>query len=975
MSVNSLDLLSKITHFDKYARYRDDLKRREVYPETVDRSYQMMRNHVMNLDSFKNQDPLVREGFLKDLEEAYNSVHRKEILPSMRNMQFAGKAIERNHARIYNCWYATIVDQKVFSEIVFLLLSGGGVGFSVRGRHVGQLPTIKKTNGLKVHYVEDTIEGWADAVDVLLGAYFNGLEYPIFDYSLIRPEGAPLKVTGGKAPGPAKFAESMGMVQALLDKVVEEGQERQLRPAEVHRIICMFAACIKAGGIRRSALISLFDYDDIEMIDIKSGEWWKTDLYLENANNSACFEDDPNLSLAEQEFEFKRRFRIFWERAKATKSGDPGFVRVGPDDGFNPCQPSHAPVIIKDKGLATFGELNIGDEIWSESGWTKVVNKWSNGFKDVYKYRTSAGEFIGTSNHRIVENGVKIEVGQASGFDRLVGPQDAKWNLDPQFIMDGLVFGDGCAKAECKNPVYLIIGDDDQDYFTSEISHLIKGLHVNGGSKEYNVSTNVSVETMSCRVWDRNIPEYIWQSSDSDRASFLRGLFSANGSVVGNGGRVTLKGTNKDMIYDVQTILNSLGIRSYITTNKSKENEFENGTYICRESYDLNITTDRVLFRDKIGFIQKYKQDKISDYVDSVYSHPRSKTTFEIKETIYLGKEEVFDITVDNETHTYWTSGTNVSNCAEVNLWSFQACNLVEINGRLILSQSEYNRLARQAALIATVQASFTDFIYLSDRWKKQTEKEALIGVGITGISDGLMLELDSDEAANEVKAENARVAAILGINAAARTTVVKPSGSTSCVLATSSGIHKMHYRYFIRHARILKNSALYKFLKEKSPNLVVDNVFTPDTDAYIAYPVAVPEDVPVAGDFTAIQFLEEVKQVQNSWIKSGYNYGELHNNVSCTVTIGEDEWDEVCEWMCDNWTLIKAISWTPKFEQDEETRKVYPQPPFMFIDKEEYERRASLLQDIDLAELIEEEDATSLQGEAACAGGACEIV
>lgn len=633
--VNVRDMQSKLTHFDKYARFIESKQRREVFEETVDRSKKMMLSNLASSEDLSKNFKIAEK-----INWAYSFVYDKKVLPSMRNLQFAGAAIEKNHARMYNCWYAPISDDRTISDMVFLLLSGGGCGYSVRKRHVSQLPAINKPDqeNVVVHVVEDTIEGWAEAVRIRLHNYWYGGPKIEFDWSLIRPRGSLLKTSGGRAPGPEKIRESLKLMDDLLKQTVDG---EKLSSLEVHKLVCMAASAVKAGGIRRSALICLFDYDDDEMTNCKTGNWYEHSLYLENSNNSACFEDkDEAVAIA--------KFRKFWAKASVTRSGDPGFVKAGKNDGWNPC----------------------------------------------------------------------VEV-----------------NLNPN-----------------------------------------------------------------------------------------------------------------------------------------------------------------------------------------------------------------------------------------------QACNLTELNGRLIKTQEDLNRFAQAAAIIGTCQAWFTKFHYISPKWQEATEKEALIGVGITGITDGEVLNLDLGEAANIVKNTNAEMADLLGINHSARCTVIKPSGTTSCIFGCASGIHDWHYRCFVRHVGLSKDTVLYKFLAEKVPGLVVDNVMKPG-EAFIAYPVKIDSHIPVAGDLSPIQFLDRVKDVQKRWVLSGTRYGELRNNVSSTVTIGDDQWDDVRDWICDNWSSVSALSWTPKFETSPEMKAMYPQPPFMVITEKEYHDRLSKLNDFDLRELIEIDDQTALQGEAACAGGACEVV
>lgn len=339
--------------------------------------------------------------------------------------------------------------------------------------------------------------------------------------------------------------------------------------------------------------------------------------------------------------------------------------------GCNPCQPNWAKVLTKE-GIRQLDDIDIGTEIWSQEGWTKVVNKFSTGVKKVYKYITTAGVFYGTSNHQIIQNGNKIEVNQAKAIDIISGPYENIKGHDKQVVMDGLVLGDGSIHKASGNLVHLHIGKDDYDYFTDDIKSLI-GKHRPGLSDTaYEVSTHIQ-DTELPPTYQRSIPNRYIYANYRTKCSFLRGLYSANGSVCGN--RITLKSSSFKIIEDTQLILSSIGIRSYWTKNKATNVKFKNGTFLCKESYDLNITSNRDLFIQNIGFIQKYKNDKIK-YAKSI----KTKTTFKIISTDEISTEEVLDITVDNNSHTYWTQGCNVSNCSEISLSPLDSCRLLVLN-------------------------------------------------------------------------------------------------------------------------------------------------------------------------------------------------------------------------------------------------------------------------------------------------------
>lgn len=615
-------ILSDITVYSKYAHYIEKEQRRETWTEIVDRYINMMNM------KYRDNPTILRWISL------YSSfIYEKKILPSMRALQFAGPAIEKNPARIYNCGYLPVDDYRAFSEIMFLLLSGTGCGYSVQYHHVDKLPEIKKPTKTRRYLIADSIEGWADAVKVLVKSYFGySSSKPIFDFSDIRVKGSRLLTSGGKAPGPEPLKRCLMEMEFILERKVHGSK---LTPLEVHDLVCHIANAVLAGGIRRAALISLFSFDDEEMLSCKSGNWWELNEQRGRANNSAVILRDR---ITEPEF------KKFWEVIKASNAGEPGV------------------------------------------------------------------------------------------------------------------------------------------YFTNDIE--------------------------------------------------------------------------------------------------------------C---------------------------------------------------------------------------GTNP--CCEIALRPFSFCNLTEINIATITNGADYAERCKAAALFGTLQAGFTDFHYLRDIWKRTTEKDALIGVGQTGIASKELSALELAMGAVIVKETNEIIANFIGINKAARTTTVKPSGTTSCVLGTSSGIHAWHSKYYIRRQRIGKDEALYTYLAINHPELVKDEYFRPHQQAVIEIPQQAQGDmIIVREDETALSLLDRVAKYNKYWVKSGHRTGSNTNNVSATISIKEEEWEAVGNWMWENRNSFNGLSVLP---YDGGT---YIQAPFETITEEEFLSRKSTLLSVDLSKVVELDDTTNLVGEAACSGGACEI-
>jgi ribonucleoside-diphosphate reductase alpha chain len=276
------------------------------------------------------------------------------------------------------------------------------------------------------------------------------------------------------------------------------------------------------------------------------------------------------------------------------------------------------------------------------------------------------------------------------------------------------------------------------------------------------------------------------------------------------------------------------------------------------------------------------------------------------------------------------------------------------------------NTRASVAGFLGTLQAGFTDFHYLREVWKQTTEQDALIGVGMTGIASGRVAKLDLKEAADQVKHVNVEVTAKIGIEFAARCTTIKPSGTSSLVLGTSSGIHAWHNDYYLRRMRIGKNEALYEYLNINHPELLEDDLLN-SKQAIVCIPQKAP-DGSILRTESAIDMLERVKSFNAEWVSNGYRLGYNANNVSATVSIKEDEWIEVGEWMWNNKASYHGLSVLPYSNGN------YKQPPFEDISRERFEALEKLTRNIDLSSIFEPEDVTDLQAEAACAGGACVI-
>jgi ribonucleoside-diphosphate reductase alpha chain len=309
-------ILSEITVYMKYAKYVPELNRRETWDELVTRNKNM---HIKKYPELKGE-----------IEEKYKLVHDKKVLPSMRSMQFAGKSIEISPNRVYNCAFLPIDSIESFSETMFLLLGGTGVGYSVQKHHVEKLQPINKPYSKRKRrfLIGDSIEGWADSIKVLMKSYIGDKRSSTieFDFSDIRAKGARLVTSGGKAPGPQPLKECIVKIKGILEN---KSDGENLSTLETHDIVCYIADAVLAGGIRRAALISLFSADDNEMISCKSGNWWETNPQRGRSNNSAV--------LIRHKIT-KDFFMELWKRIELSGAGEPGiYLSNDKEWGTNPC--------------------------------------------------------------------------------------------------------------------------------------------------------------------------------------------------------------------------------------------------------------------------------------------------------------------------------------------------------------------------------------------------------------------------------------------------------------------------------------------------------------------------------------------------------------------------------------------------------------------------------------------------------------
>jgi ribonucleoside-diphosphate reductase alpha chain len=345
-------------HLSRYSRFRDELGRRETWIETVDRYFDFFVNHLKT-----NQSYNVNKDLITDLKTA---VLNLEIMPSMRALMTAGEALKRDNVAGYNCSYVTVSRVRAFDEILYILLCGTGVGFSVERQYVEKLPTIAEefTNSETTIVVQDSKAGWAKAYRELVSLLIGG-QIPKWDVSKVRASGARLKTFGGRASGPGPLED---LFRFTID-TFKKAAGRKLTSIECHDVVCKIAEVVVVGGVRRSALISLSNLTDERMRDAKSGAWWNENPQRGLANNSVAYKERPDIGIFMEE----------WVSLYKSKSGERGIFnreackktveKLGDrrdasyEFGTNPC----SEIILRDREFCNLTEVIVRHDDTEES--------------------------------------------------------------------------------------------------------------------------------------------------------------------------------------------------------------------------------------------------------------------------------------------------------------------------------------------------------------------------------------------------------------------------------------------------------------------------------------------------------------------------------------------------------------------------------------------------------------------------------
>lgn len=920
------------------------------------------------------------------------SMFHMHWLPPGRGLWACGTDFiyERGSMALNNCGFIEVSD-KIGEDVNWIadcLMCGTGIGAHLIRNDDFEIYWPKDS----VDYiVPDSREGWANSIQAAIDCYLSpNKKKPDFDYSIVRPAGLPIKGFGGISSGPEpliKLHKRIDMFFEMFDE--HDWYDTILLKAD---IINATGACIVAGNVRRSAEIFTGSVHDQTFLDLKNyekypyrAEWgWLS-------NNSANFDNDEDYEELDQ------------IATRVVTRGEPGLLnrrnikhgrlgkfkdKVPVDDatGCNPCH-SGSNLVITKLGLKTILDLQIGEDIWSDSGWTKVINKWSNGIKPVHRYITNAGNICLTEDHRVITDGMKCDVGLTWGIDTLRGIRHQPIELDPQDIMDGLLQGDGFND---HGNISLIIGDNDQDYFKSEINYLIKRQE--SDSKTYQVYTT---HTEMPHVHQRTIPKRFLTGKPSKVLGFLRGLYSANGCISDNGGIkkhgtcVSLIATSLSVVLDVQRMLSSVGIISNYCGRSEYDRQFRPNekTYKCKKAYQLKISQrkDVSQFAITIGFIQKYKTEKLMAFINRPL-HPRAhfnneKITYDIIKDTHIGEEEVFDLTVDNNRHTFWCNGFNVSNCGEQLLVSKELCTLAETLPTRCETVQEWYKACEYATLYAST-------VTLLPTHRQDTNSVMLrnrrIGIGLIDYT-GWKSDIGLNQVIKHlrkgydiVRQINHWAQSSAGVPDSIRVTTVKPSGSVSKLAGKTPGIGHPNFHYTLRRMRIAIDSPMTPLLIEA--NIPYEFDVVSDNTYVFEFPILQGPSKPAA-EVSMWEQLSNITTVQREWSDNsvsntvtfipeyelalcqplknitGHDFKQFEGKEYKTETVGDyiniyvrnphHEELEIESALAANISMVKSLSLLPA-----SNRGAYKQMPEQGINKEEYEKRLSVILPIDWSKL-----------------------
>ena len=999
--------LQQFQFFDKYSRFDYELGRRETWVETVNRTVDFLHELAGERVSAETYDR-VRRGILE-----------MRVMPSMRLLAMAGPAARRSHITLYNCSYQPVESIDSFVEALIISMSGCGVGFSVEREYIENFPRIKRQTGLMAptYVVPDSAEGWSDALRIGLQTWFDGGDIK-FDLSQLRGAGTPLKTKGGRASGPEPLRAMLEFVRArLLSR-----QGSFLRSIDAHDIMCIVGNAAVSGGVRRTAMISLFDYDDLDMRLSKSGDFEHENSQRWNANNSAVWPEGglSQLDVARQVLDmvesgrgepgiFNRQAALDMAPARRLTHDENGKIIKF---GTNPCVTGDT-WVLTDNGPRQVQQLIDKQHTTIVNGEpfaTTETGFWHTGDKQVYRLRTKEGYDLRlTDNHKLevvtyhtrkIERTEWRELSQIQPGDLIklhdhseLGAWESFGTYNEGWLLGSLV-GDGTFSSKAgidvavKTQAHLDYWGDNAEYMSQQTLTMVKetvktrsDLGANAASQpgKYRISSAGVAElakTYGVVQGHKEVTPLIEQASSDFYMGFLRGLFDADGTVIGSqqkGVSVRLSQSNLDTLKAVQRMLLRFGIASSLYLNRRNEGfrlmPDGNGglkEYFTQAQHELSIAGANLqIFAAQVGFSEPHKAERLQTLM-STYKRALNREFFraEVAAITPDGIEAVYDCSVPGP-NAFDANGFMAHNCGEIILRPHGFCNLSAVVARQNDTFDSLKEKVELATIIGSIQSMATNFPGLRPIWKTNCEEERLLGVDITG-------QLDSPVAQDAgVKAQlreyavetNRQLAQQLGINQAASVTCVKPSGNTSQLVDCASGLHARWAPYYIRNVRVAAHSPIFKVLKDAGVPMDPENGQTVENANtwVIHFPVKAPDGAVTRNGRSALEQCDY-------WLQNKLNWTE--HNPSVTITYKPDEVLGLMNWIWEHRSQLGGMAFLPSFDAQ------YAQLPYIEISQEEYENLAPQFPVVDFSKVYRYElsDLTNAAQELACSSGSCEV-
>lgn len=983
------DSLGEIVFFNNYSRVKEDgTKERwhETCRRVIEGYYSILKDHC-----HYNKTPWNESKASASAKEAYDRMFSFKWLPPGRGIWAMGtKAVnsERNAAMLYNC--AVLTTAKIsshsaksavfpFVRLMEMSMNGIGVGFDTRG--TGNITIhAPATDRTEVFIVPDTREGWSESLGVLLESYFfENRATAVFDYSLIRPSGTPLKRFGGTASGPVPLIKMHEKLTELL--VQDVGHE--ISSQNIVDIMNLAAKAVVAGGSRRSALLALGEPDDKEFVNLKN-----YDNYPERNGADGWAYLSNNSVIAEVGGNYEHLIDLIADNGEpgilyldmARNYGRTGDAPDGKDQnvvGTNPCITADTWVLTA-SGPRRAGDL-VGTPITLRVDGQLIHTQgfFKTGIKPVYTLATREGYSVNlTGDHKVLtRDNIWKKAEDLTEGDKIVlnnhnvAPTwDGHGSKDEGYII-GHFIGDG---TWAKNSARLCSwGDTDGEKIVRDYIESILGKNWNYG-KIYNSIYGTDIISKYLMIGTKEINDLMQTASWSFQVGLLRGLFDSDGHVEGrstSGGiSIRLSQSNRELLEDVQRILLRAGIRSKINLAREAgikmmpDGQGSLAEYNTKTSWRLIITSDCDRFMEYIGFHNSDKSKKYNELRSTMtrgfYDKP-FEAAFESLE--YVGEREVFDVQVPS-LNAFDANGLYVHNCGEIFLESSELCNLSELFPNHHEDINDFKRSIKHAYMYNKAVT------LLPTPWPETNEvinRNRRIGLSVSGTVQ--FLESKShpeykhwlEEAYQEVLNRDSQYSAWLGIRESIRHTTSKPSGSVSILAGATPGVHWPTNSIYIRRMRLRPDSDMAKILAEAGYKVEPD-VMDPDNTVVVELPTKGP-DVRTEKDVTIWEKASVAALVQKHF---------ADNAVSCTITFKASEKNQIGAVLRTFEGQLKSISFLPILEGE----TTYEQMPYEAISLEEYEQSVQQTKPVNWKKLYNSKKAEDALGDKFCSSDKCEI-